>query len=103
VIKRLGSDEHSSLLESFSAIAEQLQNTASSEHTIKSNFDAIINLIKGFQPSLKERSQLIHAWKVKTFLKGQKHQKLDSVIGIEKDTLQREISVIAEEIKRLEA
>ena len=46
---------------------------------------------------------MIRAWKVKSFLRGQKQPKLDSVIGIEKDVLQREIQAIGDEQRRLEA
>ena len=60
VIKRLHSSggavrSDGSLIKNFDVIANKLHETSSSDHTIKSNLDALINLIKGFQPILKER------------------------------------------------
>jgi hypothetical protein len=80
-------EKSSSLLDHFSSIADHLSQTAKSEHTMKSNLDHMLNLIKGFQSSVKERTQLLHAWRVKTFLAQHKSMKLESVIGIEKDFL----------------
>lgn len=107
VIKRFDSDNEEinrgSLLQHFTSIADTLQATATSDHTMKSNLDAIINLIKGFQPSLRDRSELIRAWKIKKLVSGQKQQKIDSVNGIEKDNLLRELQSINDEMKMLES
>ena len=70
IIKRLdsknkGLKSDGSIIKNFEAMAEKLQLTAASDHSIKSNLDGIINLIRGFQPTMKERSQLIYTWKVK--------------------------------------
>jgi hypothetical protein len=84
-------------------MSQKLLETANADHTIKASLDAVVNQVRGFYPTIKERSQFIHAWKIKTFVAGQKEQKMSqSNNPIDRDNLEREIVFVKEDIQGLE-